>query len=235
MKCVQDCLVSGATIPLLKDDNLGACVDDCVGEDWWADFTTGKCVSDCPNDGTDSNWYFEDNTTTKNRCTRICPEPLYFGDKQVVNIGGTNKCIDHCYGGKHGDTAPGSLRHCVPTCSQDTSSVPYFGLLTGNKQCVKTCPDGTWSNGVTFVCAITPSGCEATYYADNATHKCVAKGSCSDGQFSYDGPSDDRKCVIKCPSDSNTYADVHTGHCETSCSLSTEFADPTINRCVTTC
>lgn len=46
------------------------------------------------------------------------------------------KCIDHCYGGKFGDSAPGTLRHCVPTCAGG-----YYGLLTGNRACVPICPN----------------------------------------------------------------------------------------------
>lgn len=46
MSCVSTCLLS-QTIPLYKDDNLGACVDECVGLDWWADDLTGKCTSTC--------------------------------------------------------------------------------------------------------------------------------------------------------------------------------------------
>lgn len=139
-----------------------------------------------------------------------------------MNIGGTGKCIDHCYGGKFGDTYSTSLRHCVPLCNGS-----YFGLLTGNRACVQTCPDGTWGEYTTYTCALTPSGCDTGKYADNDTHTCVAKGTCSFGQFSYDGPSNDRKCVIYCPD--GTYADKNSFHCETSCTQADEFADPIIN------
>jgi hypothetical protein len=127
----------------------------------------------------------------------VCPAPLYFGDLY------TGKCIDHCYGGKFGDTAPGTLRWCVVTCSNG-----YYGLLTGNRACVSICPNQTWGEGVTFTCSLTTTGCDPNKYADNYTHLCVAKGACSLGQFSTDI---DKKCVITCPA--STFANTNTKHC----------------------
>lgn len=122
MKCSTTCPKTD-DVPLYKDDILGACVEDCEGIDWWADHVDGQCDDECEDHS--SEVYFEDNTTTKNRCVKICPEPLYFGDLFL------DKCIDHCYGGKFGDTHSSSSRHCVVKCSGG-----YYGLLTGNRQCV---------------------------------------------------------------------------------------------------
>ena len=76
---------------------------------------------------------------------------------------------------------------------------------------MQTCPDETWGEGVDMTCTLTPSGCDPNKYADNLTHLCVAKGTCSQGQYSYDGPGNDRKCVINCPD--GTYADSPSMHC----------------------
>lgn len=62
MICVESCPMN-VPIPLFKDDNLGACVDDCEGLDWWADEDNNKCTSTCP------TAQFEDNSTSRNRCT----------------------------------------------------------------------------------------------------------------------------------------------------------------------
>lgn len=39
MSCVSEC-PTDSTIALFADSNLGACVDDCEGDDWWADYLT---------------------------------------------------------------------------------------------------------------------------------------------------------------------------------------------------
>lgn len=134
------------------------------------------------------------------------------------------KCIDHCYGGKFGDSAPGTLRHCVPTCAGG-----YYGLLTGNRACVPICPNETWGENTTWTCVLVTTNCDSNRYADNYTHQCVPKGTCSLGQFSTDIG---KKCVITCPS--TTYANTNTMHCQTGCTGSW-FADPGIPKCVPVC
>lgn len=129
MTCVNAC-PTNIEIPLYKDDFLGKCVDDCEGADWWADPTTNKCTATC-----NAANKFEDNSTTRNRCTAVCPAPTYFGDLF------TGKCIDHCYGGKFGNTDPSAAsastyRQCVVQCPSG-----YYGLLTGNRACVTVCPN----------------------------------------------------------------------------------------------
>lgn len=117
------------------------------------------------------------------------------------------------------------MRQCVPLCSGG-----YYGVLTGNRSCVKTCPNETWGEGVTFTCALVTTNCDPNKYADNYTHLCVTKGACSLGQYSTD---DGKKCVINCTS--GTYANDATNHCETACPNTSYFADPGIPKCVTVC
>lgn len=71
--------------------------------------------------------------------------------------------------------------------------------------------------------------CDANKYADNYTHLCVAKGTCSFGQYSTDVET---KCTMICPD--GTYADDITHHCETGCS-GLYFGDPGIPKCVKVC
>ena len=46
MSCVTECPTDDP-IALYIDSFLGACVDDCEGDDWWADNLTGACTATC--------------------------------------------------------------------------------------------------------------------------------------------------------------------------------------------
>lgn len=188
------------------------CVERCVGDDWWADSLTMTCTAVC------SNSQFEDNSTIAHRCTQICPVG-YYGDVPLM------KCIDHCYGGRFGDNVAGSDRMCVTRCNGS-----YYGLLTGTRACVAVCPDGTWGEDTTFTCVLSRTDCPLNQYADNYTHKCVAKGACTHSLFSTDSL---KLCVFKCPD--GEYADEAQMHCLTSCSGTGQFSDPGINKCVDVC
>ena len=198
---------------MYKDDYLNACVERCEGDDWWADYLTGKCTDTC------SSGQFEDNSTIWHRCIAVCPSPEYFGDEF------SGKCIDHCYGGKFGDSHPtdndGKLRKCVPECHGG-----YFGLLTGNRACVKNCPNNTWGEYTTMTCALAPTDCDSDKYADNYTNLCVGISACSQSQFSTDVY---QACVYECPE--GEYADESDMHCKSGCT-GDFFADPGINKCV---
>ena len=80
-----------------------------------------------------------------------------------------------------------------------------------------------------MTCALNPTDCDNSKYADDFTHTCVAKGTCSVNQFSSDATM---TCENECPD--GTYADESTMHCESGCSGS-YFADPGINKCVQVC
>ena len=215
MTCAGSCY-KDAVVPTYMDDFLKACVARCEGEDWWADYLTGKCTASC------SAGQFEDNSTIWHRCIDVCPAPVYFGDSF------SGKCLDHCYGGHFGDSHPtdatGQLRVCVDECHGG-----YFGLLSGNRACVQKCPNGTWGEYVGMTCALEPTDCDPDKYADNYTNLCVGIGSCSNYQFSTDAT---QTCVDTCPE--GEFADESDMHCKTAC-LGLYFADPGINKCVLVC
>ena len=83
MSCVIDC-PSSELVPLFGENSK--CVEECVGTDNWADFLTHKCTKNCSSDSVNgvTRKYFQDNSTGRNLCVRVCPFPTLYGDDITV-------------------------------------------------------------------------------------------------------------------------------------------------------
>jgi hypothetical protein len=135
--CVSVCpnITQGANvkIPLFIDNTTNTCVEKCdntIGYYGYLDPSTGvmKCIFNCP------AGYFQDMSSGKPLCTKVCPFPDWFGDFNTL----PPKCVQTCSFGTYGDQTSAD-RYCVPKCNNS-----YFGLQTGDRQCLSKCPTGTW-------------------------------------------------------------------------------------------
>jgi hypothetical protein len=120
-------------IPLYIDNTTNTCVQKCdnsIGYWGYLDDATGamRCVLNCP------TGYFRDLSTGRPLCTRVCPGPDWFGDFNTL----PPQCVQTCSFGTYGDQTSAD-RYCVARCNGS-----YFGLTTGDRQCLLTCPVGTW-------------------------------------------------------------------------------------------
>ena len=184
-----------------------------------------KCILNCP------AGYFRDLSSGRPLCTKVCPAPDWFGDFNTL----PPQCVQTCSFGTFGDQTSAD-RYCVPKCNGS-----YYGLTTGNRQCLLNCPSGTWGEPNSQVCATQPYQCMSlttnpytgaqnylTYpysttvfaFADSHTRLCVLAGAlCSVGQFKYNATYE---CVSSCPA--GTYANNITFWCVDKC-YGSYFAD----------
>ena len=140
-------------IPLYIDNTTNTCVEVCdhtIGYYGYLDPTTGvmSCIFNCP------HGYFQDMSSGRPLCTKVCPAPNWFGDFNTL----PPQCVQTCSFGTYGDQNSVD-RYCVNVCNQTATSVPFYGLTTGNRQCLEDCPTGTWAEPTVFVCAISPHQC----------------------------------------------------------------------------
>lgn len=149
-------------IPLFRDTSTFSCVQVCpTGTYGYHNLTNGDryCVASCPNSGDNINTtystpLFQDNSTGRPLCTKICPGPNYFGDLNTS----PPSCVTTCTFPTFGDQN-NTNRLCVSKCNGS-----FYGLNSGNRQCMENCPSGTWGNKTSFVCVSYPYQCQIFNY-----------------------------------------------------------------------
>ena len=152
MTCVATCpnITQGSTIMihLYIDNTTNTCVEVCdhtIGYYGYIDPATGvmSCIFNCP------HGYFQDMSSGRPLCTKVCPYPDWFGDFNTL----PPQCVQTCSFGTFGDQTSAD-RYCVTKCNSS-----YFGLTTGNRHCLVNCPTGTWGEPNVLVCASFPYQC----------------------------------------------------------------------------
>ena len=117
-------------IPLYIDNTTNTCVEECdytIGYYGYLDPSTGvmSCVFNCP------HGYFKDMSSGRPLCTKVCPAPDWFGDFNTLPA----QCVQTCSFGSYGDQNSAD-RYCVQVCNATSGGTPYYGLTTGNRQCL---------------------------------------------------------------------------------------------------
>jgi hypothetical protein len=164
MLCVDVC---PASPPSFGYAGNWTCLEECPNG-LWADDVTRTCVSDCsPN--------YRLNAT--NECVSVCPAQLdLYGD----SYNGYN-CMEVCSQGHYADPTDS-------TCK--TGCLPLFQY---NYRCVEVCPKGLYAMNSTGDC-VAPLSCDAGFFGDNSTTKCVSP--CPAWSF---GDSASGYCIAICP------------------------------------
>lgn len=86
----------------------------------------------------------------------------------------------------------------------------YAINLTSTRVCVAVCDDGYWADNYTRFCYNYKENCTNNTFADAQKKLCVVGTNCTTG----------------------TYADPFTTGCESNCTNTSFFGDPSTNLCV---
>lgn len=156
----------------------------------------GDCVTECPDgqvvvpgekceDCVDTNCVKCVNTNL-NLCEE-CKEGFYL-------LPSTGKCVEVCPTGTYPDAITKRCENCDPECLKCTNAdkcieCPIGKILTPEKECKDTCPNG--SVKVNDECVTCQTGVECKKCSENDVAKCV---QCNEDKIKFEGD-----CIDECP------------------------------------
>jgi len=213
-------------IPAASFGQNFVCVSRCAnvsGNPTWGDpsSSTRACTTNCTHTSPTTGYGY----TPLNLCVSDCPD-TWFG---YVQLDGVPICTQTCPSTGYDLYGDNTTNRCTTHCPST-----YYGDPTGNRLCVKKCPDTYFSYedgaGLRTCGQTCPTG-----YADNLTRVCVtAYAGCGNGTY---GDDDDNKCELPGPNCLN-FADPATRSCVDSCPDTSSyryFGDSSTSMCVLIC
>ncbi|EAR95046.2 TNFR/NGFR cysteine-rich region family protein (macronuclear) [Tetrahymena thermophila SB210] len=224
------CINCDITCTKCSGPNNNQCLK-CSGS-YYFDSTATKCVKTCP-DGTYPNSSNNICSSCNSNCT-TCSGPA---SNSCLSCSGTlyldstaNTCVSTCPNGYYANSQGNICSNCNSSCTTcsgpaDNNCLSCSGKLYFNsalKNCVSTCPSGTYSNSIGNICS--PCNPQCATCSGGNSNNCL---SCQGSLFFN---SQSNSCVSPCPD--GYYANSTGNLCSTCDPKCKTCSGNTLNNCL---